>query len=103
MQETRARVRSLGLEEFLEVEIATHSNTLACRTPWTEKSGGLQSKEVTKSQRQLSDGAHSTAQTFTFRVVYFVCLFVCFLLLLLILKQNLLNYICVKKGIYVCE
>ena len=43
MQETR--VRSLGQEEPLEEGIATHSNVLAWRIPWTEEPGGLQSIE----------------------------------------------------------
>ena len=41
MQETR--VRSLGWEDPLEKEMATHSSTLAWRIPWTEEPGGLQS------------------------------------------------------------
>ena len=36
-------VRSLGREDHLEKEMATHSSTLAWRIPWTEKPGGLQS------------------------------------------------------------
>ena len=36
-------VRSLGWEEPLEKEIATHSNILAWKLPWTEEPGGLQS------------------------------------------------------------
>ena len=36
-------VRSLGLEDTLEKEMATHSSTLACKIPWTEKPGRLQS------------------------------------------------------------
>ena len=36
-------VRSLGREDSLEKEMATHSSTLAWRIPWTEKPGGLQS------------------------------------------------------------
>ena len=39
MQETQ--VRSLGREDPLKEEIATHSNTLAWRTLWTEEPGGL--------------------------------------------------------------
>ena len=35
-------VRSLGQEDLLEKEMATHSSTLAWRTPWMEKPGGLQ-------------------------------------------------------------
>ena len=46
MRETQ--VRSLGWEDLLEKEMATHSSTLAWRTPRTEEPGGLQS---TGSQR----------------------------------------------------
>ena len=41
VQETR--VRSLGQEDPLEKGMATHSNVLAWRIPWTKKPGGLQS------------------------------------------------------------
>jgi len=41
MQETR--VQSLGQEDPLEKEIATHSSILAWEIPWTEEPGGLQS------------------------------------------------------------
>ena len=41
MQETW--VQSLGLEDPLEKEMATHSSTLAGKLPWTEGPGGLQS------------------------------------------------------------
>ena len=34
---------SLGLEDPLEVGMATHSSILAWRIPWTKESGGLQS------------------------------------------------------------
>ena len=37
------RVQSLGREDPLEKEMATHSSILAWRIPWTEKSDGLQS------------------------------------------------------------
>ena len=40
MQETC--VQSLGLEDPLQEEMATHSSILAWRIPWTEKPGGLQ-------------------------------------------------------------
>ena len=36
-------VRSLGWEDPLEKEMATHSSILAWRIPWTEELGGLQS------------------------------------------------------------
>ena len=35
--------QSLGWEDPLEEEMATHSNTLAWKIPWTEESGVLQS------------------------------------------------------------
>ena len=38
MQETG--VRSLGREDPLEEEMASHSRVLAWRIPWTEKPGG---------------------------------------------------------------
>ena len=41
MQEMQ--VRSLGREDPLEKETATHSSILAWRIPWTEEPGGLQS------------------------------------------------------------
>ena len=51
-------VRSLGQEDTLEREMATHS-TLAWRIPWTEEPGGLQSMG---SQRV----GHGATNTFTF-------------------------------------
>ena len=41
MQETQ--VQSLGQEDSLEKEMATHSRILASRIPQTEEPGGLQS------------------------------------------------------------
>ena len=38
-------VRSLGLENPLEKEMATHSSILAWKIPWIEESGRLQSME----------------------------------------------------------
>ena len=46
MQETQEMwVRSLGREDPLEEEMATHSSILAWRIPWTEEPGRLQSIE----------------------------------------------------------
>ena len=39
----KARVRSLGQEDPLEKEMASHSSTLAWRIPWREEPGRLQS------------------------------------------------------------
>ena len=41
MQETR--VQSLGWEDLLEKEMATHSSILAWKIPWTEEPGRQQS------------------------------------------------------------
>ena len=35
-------VQSLGQEDPLEKEMATHSSILAWKIPWTEEPGGLQ-------------------------------------------------------------
>ena len=35
-------VQSLGQEDSLEKEMATHSSILAWKIPWTEEPGGLQ-------------------------------------------------------------
>ena len=52
MQETQ--VLSLGPEDPLEEEMATHSSILAWRIPWTEALGGLQSMGSPRG-RQLND------------------------------------------------
>ena len=54
MQEIR--VQSLGWEDFLEKEMATHSSILARKIPWMEESGRLQSMG---SQRVGQDWATS--------------------------------------------
>ena len=46
------QVRSLDLEDLLEEGVATCSNILAWRIPWTEEPGGLQSM---RSQRVRDD------------------------------------------------
>ena len=44
IQETQEmQVRSLGREDALEEEMATHSSILAWKIAWTEEPGGLQS------------------------------------------------------------
>ena len=56
-------VWSLGWEDPLEKEVATHSYILAWRIPWTEKPGGLQS---TRSQRVRHNWATSEQFDFIF-------------------------------------
>ena len=55
MQETW--VQSLGWEDPLEKEKATHFSIVAWEIPWTEEPGGLQSM-----------GSQRATNTFTFRI-----------------------------------
>ena len=50
MQETQ--VRSLGWEDPLEEETATHSSILAWKIPWTEEPGGLQSMRLQRVRHE---------------------------------------------------
>ena len=47
MRETE--VQSLGWEDLLEKEMATHSSILAWKIPWAEKPGRLQSMGLQES------------------------------------------------------
>ena len=49
------QVQSLGWEDALEKEMATHSSTSAWEIPLSEELGRLQSIGLQKSQTQLSD------------------------------------------------
>ena len=51
----QAWIRSLGQEDPLEKEMATHSSILAWRIPWTEEPGRPQCMGVSKSWTRLSD------------------------------------------------
>ena len=48
-------MNSLGWEDLLEEEMATHSSIPAWEIPWTEEPGGLQSMGSQKSQTRFSD------------------------------------------------
>ena len=54
LQCRRCGVPSMGWEDPLEEEMATHSSILAWKIPWTKEPGRLH--EVTKSQTWLSHG-----------------------------------------------
>ena len=47
-------VRSLGQEDPLEEEMATHSSIHAWRIPWTEETGGLQSMGSQRVRHDLA-------------------------------------------------
>ena len=52
-----SRVPSLGREDLLEKEMATHSSILAWEIPWAEKPEGttVQSMGLQRSQTRVSD------------------------------------------------
>ena len=55
MYETQeARLQSLGREDTLEEETATHSSILAWEIPWTEEPDRLQSTGSQKGRTRLS-------------------------------------------------
>ena len=53
MQETQTWVQSLGREDPLEKEMATHSSILAWEISWTEEPGRLQSMELERVRYDL--------------------------------------------------
>ena len=59
-------IQSLGLEDLLEKEMATHSSILAWEVPWTEEPDGLQS---VGSQRVGLDLATRQQQQFLGRII----------------------------------
>ena len=48
------QVRSLGWEDPLEKEMATHSSILAWEIPWTEEAGGLHSMGSQESDMMVT-------------------------------------------------
>ena len=62
MQETQEMwIRSLGWEETLEEEMATHSS-IAWKITWTEEPGGLQSTGRKESDMTEQLSMHTGAQ-----------------------------------------
>ena len=51
--------QSLGWEDPLEKQLATHSSILAWGIPWTEEPGGLQSTGWQRDRHDLSDWART--------------------------------------------
>jgi len=58
------RVQSLGWDDPLEKEMATHSSILAWKIPWTEEPGGLQSMGL---QRVRHDSVTNAPGSHAFR------------------------------------
>ena len=61
VQETR--VQSLGREDPLEKETATHSSILVWKISWTKKPGGLQSMGSQKGGHNWATNTHTTQWT----------------------------------------
>ena len=55
-------VQSLGWEDPLEKEMATHFSILAWEIPWTEEPGGLQSMGLQESD--MTEQLNHTSDTF---------------------------------------
>ena len=53
-------VRSLGQEDLLEMEMATHPRMLPWRIPWTEEPGGLPSKAMQRAGRDCMTNTQHT-------------------------------------------
>ena len=51
-------VRSLGWEDPLEKEMATHSSILAWKIPWTEEPGRLQFMRLQRVGHDLATSLH---------------------------------------------
>ena len=81
------QVWSLGQEDPVEKEMATHSSVLAWRIPWTEEAGRLQS---TGSQRVRHDWAASLSH-------WYICIRM-FFAMLLIIAPNWKEAKCLQTG-----
>ena len=55
-------VRSLGWEDPLKEEMATHSDILAWKIPWTEEPGGLQSTGLQRVEHDWANNSFLIAQ-----------------------------------------
>ena len=65
------RVRSLGREDPLEKEMATHSSTLAWKIPWTEEPGRLHLWG--RKESDTTEGLHFLS---SFTRIYGMCVYV---------------------------
>ena len=70
MQETQ--FQSLGQEDPLEKEMATHSSILAWRIPWTEEPGGLYIvHRVTKNSNMIKTNVEAMVNPYKFFFLIF--------------------------------
>ena len=64
-----AWVRSLGREDPLEKEMATHSSSLAWKIPWTEEPGIIQDLNLTRDQTHAPSTGNMESNHWTTRKV----------------------------------
>ena len=57
------QLRSLGEENPLEKEMATHSSILGWRIPWTEEPGGVQSMGLQELTQLIEEHFHFKGDT----------------------------------------
>ena len=72
IQETQ--VQSLGWEDPLEKETATHSSVLAWEIPWTEESDGLQSRGLQRVGFNLGTKQQQQQKPLFSSTIYMFCL-----------------------------
>ena len=72
-------VRSLGWEDPLEEEMATHSRILAWKIPWTEEPGGVQSigsqSDTTETHTHTCTHSDMRSHTLSLYQLYHNCNF----------------------------
>ena len=88
------RVRSLGQEDPLEKEMATHPSILAWRIPWTKEPGGLQSVGSQRVRHDLATkqkqpcNTHIRISSLSKRLHFFNCCGACELCTVVIYSAN---------------
>ena len=97
------RVQSLGWEDLLEKEMATHSSILAWRIPWTDKPSRLQSMGSQRVGHDWITSLHFTSLLHVYNMQYYwhvlkphvalYCIAISNLLFSLLLKNNLSIFI----------
>ena len=89
LQETR--VPSLGQEDPLEKEMATHSSILAWRIPWMEEPGGLQSMGLQGIEYDQSTDTSLHICSNIYISFKYVCVCVCVYILKLYISSIVLS------------
>ena len=60
----KTQVQSMGREDSLEKEMATHSRILAWKIPWTEETGGMQPIGSQRVGRDLATKQQQRSNTY---------------------------------------